>query len=105
MILSTFGDSAVRSEEAHQPPQPVGWQARQKPVVKIPVLWSRPVFSRTNAGWDFDWRPNATPPRLRSSDDSAKPVLDYLGCLSSGIAEIVEFDCISLLSGLAFSAG
>jgi hypothetical protein len=42
---------------------------------------------------------------LRSSDDSAKPVLDYFGCLSSGIAEIVEFDCISLLSGLAFSAG
>jgi hypothetical protein len=34
-----------------------------------------------------------------------KPVLDYFGCLSSGIAEIVEFDCISILSGLAFSAG
>jgi hypothetical protein len=40
--------------------------------------------------------------RLRSSEDSAKPVLDYFGCLSSGIAEIVEFDCISIVSGLAF---
>jgi hypothetical protein len=50
------------------------------------------VFSRTKAGWDFDWHPNATPPRLRASEDSAKPVLDYFGCLSSGIAEIVEFE-------------
>ena len=46
--------------------------------------------------------PNPTPPRLRSSEHSAKPVLDYFGCLSSGIAENVEFDCISILSGLAF---
>jgi hypothetical protein len=39
---------------------------------------------------------------LRSSEDPAKPLLDYFGFLSSGIAEIVEFDCISILSGLAF---
>jgi hypothetical protein len=60
------------------------------------------VFTKTNARRDFDWRPNATPPRLRSSEDPAKPLLDYFGFLSSGIAEIVEFDCISILSGLAF---
>jgi hypothetical protein len=60
------------------------------------------VFTKTYARRDFDWHPNATPPRLRSSEDSAKPVLDYFGYLSSGIAEIVEFDCISIVLGLAF---